>query len=129
MGFNRRKLEDQRREAAEKEAANRRATVAQVLEDAERLIAAWNERQSKRMPMLFSPTSGAAIAERYWWVRRSVWLDQDARSTLTTLKRGSRSTWMSKTKPSGQVGNARRSATVFAVTAIPLSISTLMLSR
>jgi hypothetical protein len=33
MGFNRRKLEDQRREAAEKEAANRRATDPQVLED------------------------------------------------------------------------------------------------
>ena len=41
MGFNRRKMEDQRREAAEKEAASRRATDAQVLEDAERLIAAW----------------------------------------------------------------------------------------
>ncbi len=53
--FNRRKIEDQRRDAAEKEAANRRATDAQVLEDAERLIAAWNERQAKRMPMLFSP--------------------------------------------------------------------------
>jgi hypothetical protein len=38
MGFNRRKLEDQRRQAAEKEAAARRATDAQVLEDAERLI-------------------------------------------------------------------------------------------
>ena len=50
MGFNRRKLEDQRREAAEKEAATRRATDAQVLEDAECLIAAWNERQAKRMP-------------------------------------------------------------------------------
>ncbi len=35
MGFNRRKMEDQRHEAAEKEAANRRATDAQVLEDAE----------------------------------------------------------------------------------------------
>jgi hypothetical protein len=34
MGFNRRKLEDQRREAAEKKAAARRATDAQVLEDA-----------------------------------------------------------------------------------------------
>jgi hypothetical protein len=55
-------MEDQRREAAEKEAATRRATDAQVLEDAERLIAAWNERQIKRMPMLFSPTIGAAIA-------------------------------------------------------------------
>jgi len=71
MGFNRRKLEDQRREVAEKEAAARRATEAQVLEDAERLIAAWNERQAKRMPMIFSPTIGAAIAARYWflWVR------------------------------------------------------------
>jgi hypothetical protein len=33
MGFNRRKMEDQRREAAEKEAATRRATGAQVLEE------------------------------------------------------------------------------------------------
>jgi hypothetical protein len=71
MGFNKRKMEDQRRTVAEKEAAVRRATDAQVLEDAERLIAAWNERQAKRMPMLFSPTIGAAIASRHWflWVR------------------------------------------------------------
>ena len=71
MGFNRRKLEDQRRAAAEKEAANRRATDAQVLEDAERLIAARNERQALRAPMIFSPTIGAAITGRYWflWVR------------------------------------------------------------
>jgi hypothetical protein len=71
MGFNRRKMEDQRRQAAEKEAAARRATNAQVLEDAERLIDAWNERQAKRMPMLFSPTIGAAISGGYWflWVR------------------------------------------------------------
>jgi hypothetical protein len=33
-GLHRRKLQDQRREAAEKEAANRRAIDAQVLEDA-----------------------------------------------------------------------------------------------
>jgi hypothetical protein len=46
MGFNKRKMQDQRRQAAEKEAAARRATDAQVLEDAERPIAAWNERQS-----------------------------------------------------------------------------------
>jgi hypothetical protein len=47
MGFNRRKLEDQRREAANKEAAKRRATDAQVLEEVERLIAAcrWDARQ------------------------------------------------------------------------------------
>jgi hypothetical protein len=57
MGFNRRKLEEQRREAAEKEAASRRATDVQVLEDAERLISAWNKRRVRRMPMLFSPTN------------------------------------------------------------------------
>ena len=50
MGFNRRKMEDRRREAAEKEAATRRATDAQVLEDAERLIAVWNERQRCMRP-------------------------------------------------------------------------------
>jgi hypothetical protein len=61
MGFNRRKIEDERRRVAEKEAAECRATDAQVLEDAERLIGAWNERQAKRMPMLFSPTIGASI--------------------------------------------------------------------
>src|SRR5437660_3502271 len=71
MGFNRRKMEDQRRQAAEKEAVARRPTEAQVLEDAERLIVAWNERQAKQMPMLFSPTIGAAITAGYWfvWVR------------------------------------------------------------
>jgi hypothetical protein len=71
MGFNKRKLQDQQREAAEKEAAARRATDAQVLEDAERLIAAWNERQALRAPMIFSPTIGAAIRAGYWflWVR------------------------------------------------------------
>lgn len=71
MGFNRRKMEDQRRQLAEKEAAAHRATDAQVLEDAKRLIAASSERQAKRMPMLFSPTIGAAITARCWflWVR------------------------------------------------------------
>jgi hypothetical protein len=70
MGFNRRKMEDQRRQVAEKEVVAR-ATDAQVLEDAERLLAAWNERQAKRMPMLFSPTIGAAVTTGYWflWVR------------------------------------------------------------
>jgi hypothetical protein len=71
MGFNRRKTEDQRHEAAEKKAAGRRATEAQILEDAERLIAAWNERQEKRMPMFFSPTIAAATRAGSWflWVR------------------------------------------------------------
>jgi beta-phosphoglucomutase-like phosphatase (HAD superfamily) len=68
MGFNRRKMEDQRRDAAEKEAAARRATDAQVLEDAERLISAWNERQALRAPMIFSPTIGAAIKAGYWFL-------------------------------------------------------------
>ena len=59
------------RDAAEKETATRRATDAQVLEDAERLIGAWNERQALRAPMIFSPTIGAAIRAGYWflWVR------------------------------------------------------------
>jgi hypothetical protein len=69
MGFNRRKMEDQRRQAAEKEAAAHRATDAQVLEDAERLIGVWNERQAARMPMIFSLTIGAAIASRFWFLR------------------------------------------------------------
>jgi hypothetical protein len=71
MGFNRRRLEDQRRDAAEKEATIRRATDTQVLEDAERLIAAWNERQAIGAPMIFSPTIGAATRTGYWflWVR------------------------------------------------------------
>jgi hypothetical protein len=44
MGFNRRKMEADRKAKADPEAAARRATDAQVLEDAERLIAAWDER-------------------------------------------------------------------------------------
>ena len=38
MGFNRRKMEAQRAAAAEKKAAAKRATEAQILEDAGRLI-------------------------------------------------------------------------------------------
>src|SRR5437773_11778014 len=68
MGFNRRKLEAEQKAKADAEAANRRATDAQILEDAERLIAAWNERQAKRMPILFSPTIGAAMAACYWFL-------------------------------------------------------------
>ena len=49
-------------------AAARRATDDQVLGNAERLIDAWNERQAKPMPMLFSPTIGAAITARYWFL-------------------------------------------------------------
>jgi hypothetical protein len=70
MGFNRRKLEAGRKAEADAEAAARRAADAQVLADAERLIAAWNERQARRMPLLFAPTIGAALASRhhFLWV-------------------------------------------------------------
>jgi hypothetical protein len=71
MGFNRRKMEDERRRAAEKTAVEQRATDSQIMADAERLVAVWNDRQKRRMPMLFAPTIGAAIAAGYWflWVR------------------------------------------------------------
>jgi hypothetical protein len=52
MGFNLRKLEAEKAKA-DVEASARRAADAQVLADAERLIAAWNERQAGRMPLLF----------------------------------------------------------------------------
>ena len=70
MGFNRRKLEAERKAKADAEATARRAADAHVLADAERLIAAWNERQARRMPFLFAPTIGAALASRrhFLWV-------------------------------------------------------------
>ena len=72
MGFNKRKMKAQRAAAAEKVAAAKRATEAQILEDASRLVSAWNERQAKRMPMLFSPTIGCALKARHWFTMRSV---------------------------------------------------------
>jgi hypothetical protein len=66
MGFNKRKMDDARRQEAEKAAAARRATDRQILEDAEQLVTAWNELQAKRMPMLFSRTIGAAIKAGHW---------------------------------------------------------------
>jgi len=71
MGFNRRKMEADRKAVADAADASRRATASQAIEEAERLIAVWNERQAKRMPMLFSPTIGAAVTARHWylWVR------------------------------------------------------------
>jgi phage FluMu protein Com len=97
MGFNRRRFEAEQRHAAEKRAAEQRATDPQIIADAERLVALWNERQAKRMPMLFSPTIGAAIAAGYWflWVRcpacRTVnaidlrTLDRHHHATVTSL--------------------------------------------
>ena len=71
MGFSKRRMESERAAAAAKEAEARRALGPQILADAEHLIATWNARQEAHMPMLFSPTIGAAIAARHWflWVR------------------------------------------------------------
>jgi hypothetical protein len=71
MGFNKRRMESERAAVAAKEAEARRTLGRQILEDAERLVSAWNARQEARMPMLFSPTIGAALTARYWflWVR------------------------------------------------------------
>jgi hypothetical protein len=65
MGFNRRKMEAVRKAKEDAEVAARRAADSQVLADAERLIGAWNERQARRMPLLFAPTIGAALAAQY----------------------------------------------------------------
>jgi hypothetical protein len=71
MGFNKRRLESERAAKAAREAEARRALGPQIAEDAEHLVADWNERRAKHMPMLFSPTIGAAVAARHWflWVR------------------------------------------------------------
>jgi hypothetical protein len=50
-------MESKRKAVAEKEAAARRALDPQIVEDAERLVAAWNECQAKRMPLLFASTT------------------------------------------------------------------------
>jgi hypothetical protein len=55
MGFNKRKMEDDRRQKAEKEPVARRPTEKQILEDADHLITAWNECQAKRMSVLLRP--------------------------------------------------------------------------
>src|SRR3984893_6583230 len=69
MGFNKRKMEDRRRKAAEQEAAARRALGRQIIEDSVKLVEAWNARQAAHMPMLFSPTIEAAITAGYWFLR------------------------------------------------------------
>jgi hypothetical protein len=48
----------------------RNSSDRQLLADAEGLIAAWNERQARRMPLLFAPTIGAALTARrhFLWV-------------------------------------------------------------
>jgi hypothetical protein len=70
MGFNRQKMEAERKAKADAEVAARRAADSRVLADAKRLIAVWNERQARRMPLLFAPTIGAALTARhhFLWV-------------------------------------------------------------
>jgi len=54
VGFNRRKMEDQRRQVAEKDAAARWATDAQVLEEcraANRVLAGTGHSQSQNRPL------------------------------------------------------------------------------
>ena len=68
MGFNKRKMDDRRRKAAEQEAAARRALGPQIIEDLVKLVEAWNARQAAHMPMLFSPTIEAAITAGYWFL-------------------------------------------------------------
>jgi hypothetical protein len=71
MGFNKRRMKSERASVAAKEAEARRALGPQILADAERLVSTWNARQEAHMPMLFSPTIGAAVTAGYWflWVR------------------------------------------------------------
>ena len=88
MGFNRRTMAAQRAAAAEKEAAAKRATEAQILEDA-----AWNERQAKRMPMLFSPTIGCALKARHWFL----WVCCPACRTTQALRTLDRHPWSALT--------------------------------
>jgi len=58
-----------------------RATDAQLLDNAERLIATCNQGHAKRMPMRFSPTIGAAIAARY----RFLWICCSAYRTINAI--------------------------------------------
>jgi hypothetical protein len=71
MGFNKRRMDSERAAAGAKEAEARRALGPQILEDAEHLVTTWNTRQAAHMPMLFSPTIGAAITAGHWflWAR------------------------------------------------------------
>ena len=82
MGFNRRKMDDERRREAEKQAAAKRALDPQVRVDALRFVTEWNERHDQRAPLLFSPTIGAAVAAQHWYLWSAV-PDAAARSRST----------------------------------------------
>jgi hypothetical protein len=56
MGFNKRKMEDQRRKVARRKRLHAVRPKSKSLRMPTTWFAVWNERQAKRMPMLFSPT-------------------------------------------------------------------------
>jgi hypothetical protein len=47
----------------------------------------WNERQAKRMPMLFSPTIGAAITVGHWFLRARCPVCRTAPQATSTCER------------------------------------------
>ena len=62
MGFNKRKMGNQRRAVAEKEAAGRRATEKQIFESAvASSLRGTNERQAARMPMIYLVAPSLAV--------------------------------------------------------------------
>lgn len=65
--MNRRKINKQRRAVAEDAV---KLANPLVPEDADRLIAAWNDARARRTPMLFAPTIAAALSARhhFLWV-------------------------------------------------------------
>src|SRR5262245_61732097 len=76
----------------------------------------WRPSIDPRRPVVAGPHAKTAAyifdAARLAGSGAHACLDQEARSALTTINRGSRSTWMFKAKPPGQAVSARRSATI-----------------
>jgi len=68
MGFNKRKMEDARKTEADKEAAERRGLEYANPRRRRAPDCRLERAQAERMPMLFAPTIGAAIAARHWWL-------------------------------------------------------------
>jgi len=68
MGPNRRALDRAEAAANKAKAEKHRATDKAVREDAEQIIAAWNERIAAGQPMLFAPSIKAALAAEYFWL-------------------------------------------------------------
>ncbi len=67
MGFNKRKMEDRRRNAAEQEADARRALGPQIFEDSVKPVEAWNARRAHAHAILANDRR--AITAGYWFLR------------------------------------------------------------